>query len=91
MPPGRQLTNFKTDRIRSFRRSPDGKSTGVFYERVEGDVVLLREASRQKERALLVGEEGRPQATSEFQSAGRVILTTCPIPTGGGPKPQLET
>jgi len=43
--PGRQLTNFKTDRIRSFRWSPDGKSIGVLCERVEGDVVLLREAS----------------------------------------------
>jgi len=42
---GRQLTNFKTDRIRSFRWSPDGKSSGVLCERVEGDVVLLREAS----------------------------------------------
>jgi Tol biopolymer transport system component len=43
--PGRQLTNFKTDRIRSFRWSPDGKSIGVLCERVEGDVVLLRESS----------------------------------------------
>jgi eukaryotic-like serine/threonine-protein kinase len=43
--PGRQLTNFKTDRIRSFRWSPDGKSIGVLCERVEGDVVLLRESN----------------------------------------------
>jgi hypothetical protein len=43
--PGRQLTNFKTDRIRSFRWSPDGKNIGVLCERVEGDVVLLRESS----------------------------------------------
>jgi serine/threonine protein kinase/Tol biopolymer transport system component len=43
--PGRQLTNFKTDRIRSFRWSPDSKSIGVLCERVEGDVVLLRESS----------------------------------------------
>jgi serine/threonine protein kinase/Tol biopolymer transport system component len=41
---GRQLTNFKTDRIRSFRWSPDGKNIGVLCERVEGDVVLLRES-----------------------------------------------
>src|SRR5579864_681894 len=42
---GRPFTNFKTDRIRSFRWSPDGKSIGVLCERVEGDVVLLRESS----------------------------------------------
>jgi serine/threonine protein kinase len=42
--PGRQITNFKTDRIRSFRWSPDGKRIGILSERVEGDVVLLREA-----------------------------------------------
>jgi eukaryotic-like serine/threonine-protein kinase len=42
---GRPLTNFKTDRIRSFRWSPDGKNIGVLCERVEGDVVLLRESS----------------------------------------------
>ena len=34
---------------------------------------------------------GARERTSEFQSFGKVILTTCPIPTGGGPKPQLET
>jgi eukaryotic-like serine/threonine-protein kinase len=43
--PGRQITNFKADRIRSFRWSPDGKSIGVLSERVEGDVVLLRESN----------------------------------------------
>lgn len=43
-----QLTNFKLDRIRSFRWSPDGKSLGVLCERVEGDVVLLRESSTTK-------------------------------------------
>ena len=43
--PGRQITNFKSDRIRSFRWSPDGKSIGVLSERVEGDVVLLRDSS----------------------------------------------
>jgi hypothetical protein len=33
----------------------------------------------------------RPRATSEFQSFGKVPLTTYPILTGGAPKPQLET
>lgn len=42
---GRQITNFKTDRIRSFRWSPDGKSIGVLCERIESDVVLLRESN----------------------------------------------
>jgi len=44
--PGHQLTNFKADRIRSFHWSPDGKRIGVLCERVEGDVVLLREANK---------------------------------------------
>jgi Tol biopolymer transport system component len=42
---GHQLTNFKADRIRSFHWSPDGKSIGVLCERVEGDVVLLRQSN----------------------------------------------
>jgi serine/threonine protein kinase/Tol biopolymer transport system component len=45
---GRQLTNFKSDRIRSFRWSPDAKTIGILSERVEGDVVLLRESSSTK-------------------------------------------
>ena len=44
--PGGQITNFKTDRIRSFRWSPDGKTIGVLCERVEDDVVLLRESQK---------------------------------------------
>jgi hypothetical protein len=48
-------------------------------------------ARKQRERALLRADEGRPRATSEFQSIGKVILTTSPFPTGGEPKPQLET
>ena len=43
--PGRQITNFKADHIRSFHFSPDGNTIGVLCERVEGDVVLLREST----------------------------------------------
>ncbi len=41
--PGRQITNFKSDQIVNFRWSPDGKTLGVLQQRVEGDVVLLRD------------------------------------------------
>ncbi len=43
--PGRQLTNFKTDQIARIQWSPDGKSIGVLSQRIDADVVLLREAS----------------------------------------------
>jgi serine/threonine protein kinase/Tol biopolymer transport system component len=42
--PGRQITNFKSDVIPSFRFSPDGKTIGVLSLRTEADVVLIREA-----------------------------------------------
>ncbi len=42
--PGRQITNFKTDRIMSTQWSPDGKSIGVLRGRTEADVVLLRDS-----------------------------------------------
>ena len=41
---GRQITNFKTDRIVATQWSPDGKSIGVLGRRVEADVVLLRDS-----------------------------------------------
>jgi Tol biopolymer transport system component len=41
--PGRQITNFKTDLISTFRWSPDGKTIGVLSRRIEADVVLLRD------------------------------------------------
>jgi hypothetical protein len=47
--PWRQITNFKSDRIEDLRRSPDGKQIGVLSERVESDIVLLREAKRETE------------------------------------------
>jgi serine/threonine protein kinase len=42
---GRQITNFKSDTISSFRFSPDGKTIGVLRSHVESDVVLLRDAA----------------------------------------------
>jgi serine/threonine protein kinase len=40
---GRQITNFKSDAISSFRYSPDGKTIGVLRSHTESDVVLLRD------------------------------------------------
>jgi len=40
---GRQITNFKSDQIMNFSWSPDGKTLGVLQQRIEGDVVLLRD------------------------------------------------
>ena len=40
---GRQITQFKSDGISSFRFSPDGKTIGVLRSHVESDVVLLRD------------------------------------------------
>jgi Tol biopolymer transport system component len=42
---GRQITNFKSDTISTFRFSPDGKTIGVLRSHVESDVVLLRDAN----------------------------------------------
>jgi Tol biopolymer transport system component len=41
--PGHRLTNFTSDRIRTFRFSPDGKSLAVVRIHVVSDVVLLRD------------------------------------------------
>ena len=41
----RQMTNFKSDTISTFRFSPDGKTIGVLRSHVESDVVLLRDAA----------------------------------------------
>jgi Tol biopolymer transport system component len=40
---GHQITQFKSDRISSFRFSPDGKTIGLLRSHVESDVVLLRD------------------------------------------------
>jgi eukaryotic-like serine/threonine-protein kinase len=42
---GRQITDFKSDAISSFRFSPDGKTIGVLRSHTESDVVLLRDAA----------------------------------------------
>ncbi len=41
---GRQITNFGSDAISSFRFSPDGKTIGILRSHTESDVVLLRDA-----------------------------------------------
>jgi eukaryotic-like serine/threonine-protein kinase len=41
--PGHRLTNFTSDRIRTFQFSPDGKTLAVTRLHVVSDVVLLRE------------------------------------------------
>jgi serine/threonine protein kinase/dipeptidyl aminopeptidase/acylaminoacyl peptidase len=41
---GRQITNFKSDTISTFRFSPDGKTIGLLRSHSESDVVLLRDA-----------------------------------------------
>ncbi len=41
--PGHRLTNFTSDRVRTFRFSPDGKSLAVARMHVVSDVVLLRD------------------------------------------------
>jgi serine/threonine protein kinase/dipeptidyl aminopeptidase/acylaminoacyl peptidase len=40
---GRQITNFKSDTISTFRFSPDGKTIGLLRSHAESDVVLLRD------------------------------------------------
>ena len=41
---GHEITNFKSDGIRGFDWSPDGKALGVLRARSESDIVLLRDA-----------------------------------------------
>ena len=41
---GRQITNFQSDAIRTFRFSPDGKTLGVLRSHTESDAVLLRDS-----------------------------------------------
>jgi serine/threonine protein kinase len=43
--PGRQITNFTSGTINSFRWSPDGKSLGVTRTHDTSDVVVLRETN----------------------------------------------
>ena len=42
---GRQITDFKSDAIPSFRFSPNGKTIGVLRSHEETDAVLLRDAA----------------------------------------------
>jgi Tol biopolymer transport system component len=41
---GHQITNFKSDGVKIFDYSPDGKHLGVLRYHVESDVVLLRDS-----------------------------------------------
>jgi hypothetical protein len=41
---GKQITNFKTDTIKIFGYSPDGKQLGAFRPHVESDVVIQQDA-----------------------------------------------
>jgi Tol biopolymer transport system component len=41
--PGRQVTNFKSERISEFHWSPDGKTLGVSQFHIDSDVVLMRD------------------------------------------------
>jgi eukaryotic-like serine/threonine-protein kinase len=41
---GRQITDFKSDAIRTFRFSPDGKTLGVLRSHTESDAVVLRDS-----------------------------------------------
>lgn len=43
---GRQITNFKSDTIKNFEYSPDGKQLGVLRSHMESDVVILRDAGQ---------------------------------------------
>jgi Tol biopolymer transport system component len=42
--PGRQITKFQSDDIRTFRFSPDGKTLGILRSHTESDAVLLRDS-----------------------------------------------
>jgi eukaryotic-like serine/threonine-protein kinase len=41
---GHQITDFKSDAIRTFRFSPDGKTLGVLRSHTESDAVVLRDS-----------------------------------------------
>ena len=42
--PGKQLTNFKSERIADdFQWSPDGKQLGMIRGHIDSDVVLIRD------------------------------------------------
>jgi eukaryotic-like serine/threonine-protein kinase len=41
---GRQITDFKSDAIRMFRFSPDGKTLGILRSHTESDAVILRDS-----------------------------------------------
>jgi Tol biopolymer transport system component len=44
--PGKQLTDFKSELIRDFDYSPDGKQLAVIRGHCESDIVLIREAGK---------------------------------------------
>jgi len=44
--PGKQLTDFKLERIRDFDYSPDGKQLAIIRGHSESDVVLIRDAGK---------------------------------------------
>ncbi len=44
--PGKQLTDFKSERIRDFDFSPDGKQLAIIRGHSESDVVLIRDAGK---------------------------------------------
>lgn len=46
---GHQLTHFRTDRIRFFKWSPDGKALAVVRTKIEANVVLLHDAGAAKQ------------------------------------------
>jgi Tol biopolymer transport system component len=41
--PGRQITNFESEKISEFHWSPGGRDLGVVRNHTESDVVLLQE------------------------------------------------
>jgi Tol biopolymer transport system component len=43
--PGRQITNFKSGAITTFRWSPDGKTLGIIQTNTQSDIILLRNTS----------------------------------------------
>ena len=43
---GRQITNFKSDRIYQVRWTPDGKNMGIVRGNVDSDLVLLQESKQ---------------------------------------------
>jgi serine/threonine protein kinase len=44
--PGKQITNFETERIRTFHYSPDGSKLGITRGHTENDVVLISNSGK---------------------------------------------